>query len=189
MMGSAAGQTAAISAPGQADGETIYRGLFFGQGDLAALAAKVWLGEAPLEHAQTEDPELRATVAALQDDMIRGIQENEPAFFEELRAALTSGNHVHVDRTLDRAASVTRTAFENVADQPVHASLESNSELQAEEAAIVVVVYRTYVAAVHKFAAVWRVRVAVYPAVQDEPVSALARDEAVARLVGALGQS
>lgn len=170
------------------DGETIYRGLFFGRGELGGLAAEVWLEEVPADDGAQSDPDLVATVHTLQDDMVGWIRQNEPTFLGEFRSALTSGDHVRVDGMLDRAASVSRAAFEDVADDPVHASLELGLEatnVENEAAAIVVVVYRTVAAAIHAVVVVWRIKV-VSPMAADGAASALERDEAVARLVSIL---
>ncbi|HEX6372102.1 MAG TPA: hypothetical protein VF006_24475 [Longimicrobium sp.] len=104
-------QATAAAADWTTGGESIYRGVFFGQGqvtqDVPELAdAFAWRG--------TMDETQRAALDSFVDDLTATIQKTSPGFFEEFDRVMRSGDHVMIADMMDRAGDVTLRAMDQV---------------------------------------------------------------------------
>ncbi|WP_010496580.1 hypothetical protein [Paenibacillus elgii] len=77
----------------QYDGETLYRGIVFGQGPVAQLLPEYFNKQA-LEQASSEDA--KKTV----DFIIQKMKSMNPDYFDEFSKAVYSGNRLAIDRQL-----------------------------------------------------------------------------------------
>jgi SdpC family antimicrobial peptide len=79
------------------DGETIFRGLFLGQGAVADLFPEVWKSEAMKPYlASLRDPNAAAGI----DQMMMMIRQKDPLFFDNFRAAMQSGDPVQIQQAM-----------------------------------------------------------------------------------------
>lgn len=86
------------------DGETIFRGILFGQNDVAKLFPEIWTDE-KLENA--ENSEVREFV----NNVVESIKTNDPNYFDELEEAVYSGNHLAIHKAFDKGANLLYNAF------------------------------------------------------------------------------
>lgn len=86
------------------DGETIFRGILFGQNDVAKLFPEIWTDE-KLEN--TENIEFREFV----NNVVGSIKTNDPNYFDELEEAVYSGNHLAIHKAFDKGANLLYNAF------------------------------------------------------------------------------
>ena len=94
--GDKAGPTA--SAAVAVDGETLFRGIFFGEGRVGGLLPEL----RPAGYAAPAAGQA-ARVAAVREEMVARIRASDPAFFARFGAAVTSGRHLPIERVMDEA--------------------------------------------------------------------------------------
>lgn len=104
------------------DGETIFRGIFFGKGPVAELFPELW------SHSPRLEPDEAAKLAELENRIVERMKSLDPSFFDRFRKAMTSGNHLRIDDGLKEAArlfvkAVHRERIQLVpADDAMHAN-------------------------------------------------------------------
>ncbi|HEX2204495.1 MAG TPA: hypothetical protein VHG91_14385 [Longimicrobium sp.] len=94
--------TESVAEVARYDGETLLRGIFFGQGPVAGLLPELWEGRSVEERAQT--PERAAQVRKLQDAVVARIAKEDPSFFGRFESAVRSGDHLAIEAALQDAA-------------------------------------------------------------------------------------
>lgn len=82
------------------DGETMFRGLYFGTGPATGLFSEIWESKPELLRGGAVSPEF----SALQDRILGRIRTGDPTFFQRFEAGLRSGNHIRVERTLSEGS-------------------------------------------------------------------------------------
>ena len=89
------------------DGETLFRGLFFGEGPVAQLFPEVWK---PIQAkaGYQKDPRVRE----IEDRIIAYIRQNEPLFFDRFQRAMTSGDHLTIQEGLAEGGRLIQEALE-----------------------------------------------------------------------------
>ncbi|WP_196493868.1 sporulation delaying protein family toxin [Ornithinibacillus caprae] len=108
MMGSFSSNVLATSVTNTKDfnGETIYRGVVFGQGPVAELFPNVF----PKELVESANNEKSKEVI---DILIKDIYELDPQYFDELEKAVYSGNHININSSLEKGGELLTKAIEN----------------------------------------------------------------------------
>src|SRR4051812_18176910 len=87
---------AASAAFATADGETLFRGVFFRKGPAADLASSLGsAGQQPI------DP----SIAAIEERVIARLRSTDPAFFTSFATELKSGSFVRVETALNDAGA------------------------------------------------------------------------------------
>ncbi|MBK3495587.1 sporulation delaying protein family toxin [Viridibacillus sp. YIM B01967] len=81
------------------DGETIYRGLFFGDGPVAKLFPEIWSDKLMTEANTTEAKRVSKTIS-------KKINELDPNYFNELEVAVKSGDNVKVQAALVKGGNL-----------------------------------------------------------------------------------
>ncbi|WP_338553836.1 sporulation delaying protein family toxin [Paenibacillus sp. KS-LC4] len=87
------------------NGETIFRGLVFGQGEAAKLLPDIWTKDLL---SKVNTPEA-ATVA---NNVVASIKKLDPTYFNTLEKAAYSGNHIQVRAALNRGGELIEKAFQ-----------------------------------------------------------------------------
>lgn len=82
------------------DGETIFRGIFFGKEPVAGLFPELW------RKLPNVEPGEAARLAELENQIIERMKSLDPSFFDRFREDMTSGNHLRIDEGLKEAASL-----------------------------------------------------------------------------------
>jgi SdpC family antimicrobial peptide len=82
----------------QLDGKTIFQGIFFGQGDVAAMFPEVW--QRP-EYRSAQH--LTPTQSAKLGELTRTIDAQHPGFFDRFANEVKSGDHLRVRAALQEA--------------------------------------------------------------------------------------
>lgn len=120
-----------VAAAERFDGETLYRGIFFGQGAVAAAIPEI---QAAIGQVGSIEPAQREALNTFADDMVRVIRATEPGFFAEFEAAMHSGDHREIERTLNRANRLSVESLDQIpAIADWRAQLAANREaVQAE---------------------------------------------------------
>jgi SdpC family antimicrobial peptide len=179
----------AVSA--KTDGENVFRGLFFGQGQVGHDLASLELFSEARQHLGEETPEeVRAS-----DAVIELINKRYPGFFEEFSSASRSGDPRQVEKAVTKAQDTLLSVAEK--DKDLSATPEENGQLCGVTVAVGAAVI--HVAAVVTAAgAVVTVTVAVganfvkgtnwfwSPEPDSGDGTQLSRDEAVAQVTQAL---
>ncbi|MCM3269765.1 sporulation delaying protein family toxin [Paenibacillus elgii] len=75
------------------DGETIFRGIIFGQGEVAKHLPDIWTNDLL---SKANDPQ--AVAAA--NSVVLNIKQNNPAYFNELEKSVYSGDHLKIRAAL-----------------------------------------------------------------------------------------
>ncbi len=83
------------------DGETLYRGLAFGQGPVAALFPELATLPAPTAEA-----------TAVVDRIVTRIRNIEPSFFARFASAIQKGDRVRIRTALESARTITEQAIQ-----------------------------------------------------------------------------
>ncbi|MFE4764756.1 sporulation delaying protein family toxin [Bacillus mycoides] len=83
----------------QHDGETLYRGLVFGQGEVAKTLPEVWTDERIKEANKKEAKEAS-------DAIIKAMKENDPKYFDELQKAVYSGDPIKIKSSLEKGGEL-----------------------------------------------------------------------------------
>ncbi len=90
------------------DGESVYRGVIFGQGAVAALFPEIWNQQAVQQALDQMSPDQldqyladRKVAFAAFDDLVEIIRNDDPAFFERFGADMQSGEHLRVQAALE----------------------------------------------------------------------------------------
>ena len=84
------------------DGETLFLGLFFGQGEAAAVLPETWKGQ---DQVNSEE------ALELSHAVVNWIANEDPAFFDRFEANMKSDNQVKVAAALDEAVSKLKPAM------------------------------------------------------------------------------
>ena len=90
-----AGADAPTASPAAHDGEAVFRGLFYGEGPVAARLPELTRG-AP---RRLETPQ----AARVREGVLARLRAQDPAFLDRFAAAVQSGSHLRVARALDEA--------------------------------------------------------------------------------------
>jgi SdpC family antimicrobial peptide len=98
---SAGAQPAAHSTAARFDGETLYRGLAFAQGPVAALFPEL-----------ASLPPASAEAIAVVDRIVARIRSIEPSFFAHFASAIQKGDRVRIRAALENARTVTEQAVQ-----------------------------------------------------------------------------
>lgn len=80
------------------DGETLFKGLFFGQGPVAALFPEI------TERLKSIKPTPEADLFVTQ--VIARLRQHDRSYFDRLAAGLQSGDHLAIEATMDHASRV-----------------------------------------------------------------------------------
>jgi SdpC family antimicrobial peptide len=103
------------------DGETLFRGLIFGEGEVAQAFPEIWGGK------KIDDPswtaEQREAVVKTKALLISDMRTADPGFFDRYAAALQSGDRLRIERMLDESGKL----FRQVADSRITTSQSGNS--------------------------------------------------------------
>jgi len=84
------------------DGETLYRGMIFGEGPVAALFPELWEGvDRPT--VQSVGSERYGQVRAARSQILSELKKSDPQFLDHFADELQSGSHVRVSRAMDEA--------------------------------------------------------------------------------------
>ncbi|WP_170957112.1 sporulation delaying protein family toxin [Bacillus pseudomycoides] len=111
----------------QYDGETIYRGVFFGEGPVAKLFPEIWSEEAT-KQANTAEGKKAAELLA------KKINELDPNYFNELQAAVSSGDNIKIQEAFNKGGELLVQVGEVIQNKKV-------GEGQGLLAGVVVAVY------------------------------------------------
>jgi SdpC family antimicrobial peptide len=102
------------------DGETLFRGLVFGEGEVAKAFPEIWGGK------KIDDPswtaEQRDAVVKVKTELIADMRTADPGFFDRYAGALQSGDHLRIERMLDESGKL----FRQVADSRITTSQSGN---------------------------------------------------------------
>jgi SdpC family antimicrobial peptide len=80
------------------DGETLFTGLFFGVGPVAAQFPEVW------DRMPSREARLSLEARAFQQRLLARLRDHEPDFFGRFETAIRSGNHFQVERMMVEAS-------------------------------------------------------------------------------------
>lgn len=83
------------------DGETVFRGVFAGQGEVAALFPEMWEHQSLRDRPLTEEEAASAEV--LWNEVVTAIGDHDATFFDRFGLAVQSGRHLKVSNALDEA--------------------------------------------------------------------------------------
>jgi SdpC family antimicrobial peptide len=108
---SACGPVVAPHSRQRASGEALYRGIFFGEGDIVASVPEL---RGTFEWQTMLDSTQRKAVHEFVDQLIPAIRQTDPAFLDAFGDALQSGDHLRIDRMVERANEVTVTALDRI---------------------------------------------------------------------------
>ena len=88
------------------DGETIFRGLYFGQGPVAEMFPELWKQERYLETKKqlTSGDEHRLT--ELQNKMVGRLRDLDKGFFDRFGETMQSGDHLAIQKSLEETGKL-----------------------------------------------------------------------------------
>ncbi|GAB2926602.1 hypothetical protein GCM10027028_26410 [Streptomyces sundarbansensis] len=108
----ATGNTPAVSAATPVNGETLYEGLFFGQGPVAKAHPDLTLARGKTSSAES---------AEVADTVVDVIKAKDSTFFDRFGSEMQSGNEVRVNRILTEASQNTVGAMRSEYGAPAKA--------------------------------------------------------------------
>lgn len=121
-------------------GKTIFEGLFFAKGPVAEQFPEIWNNEKVGKHLSQMSSDEASQAEEIQEKIVRWIRSEHPDFFEEFGAAMQSGNHVKIRRTLEQTSSMLRVATTDVTNFSERQLIEGAQAAKAETCAALVVV-------------------------------------------------
>lgn len=89
-------------------GEEVFRGLVFGEGTVAEQFPEVWGSFS--QHTFT--PEQREAHALAKAQLVEGIRQADPMFFDRFGEALQSGDHLRIERAMDESEALVKQAVQ-----------------------------------------------------------------------------
>lgn len=92
------------------DGKALFKGIVFSEGE---VGKKIYQGEAGREFRFLDEKGLR-DYDRFKTDMVSYIDRNHPSFFKNFKRAIIGGNHVIIEKHLDKAYSLVKEAFTKV---------------------------------------------------------------------------
>ena len=98
------------------DGETLFRGLVFGEGAVAKEFPEIWGGKKIDDPSWTADQ--REAVLQAKTALIADMRTADPTFFDRYGAAIQSGDRLRIERMLDESGKLLR----QVADSRIAAA-------------------------------------------------------------------
>lgn len=101
------------------DGETLFRGLFFGQGPVAALFPEI------TERLKAINPTIQTDQFIAQ--VIARLRQHDRSYFDRLAAGLQSGDHLTIEATMDHASKVFLKALQEEVGA-IHPTLIAQTE-------------------------------------------------------------
>ncbi|MGB0035103.1 MAG: hypothetical protein WBP79_06485 [Candidatus Acidiferrales bacterium] len=93
------------------DGETVFRGLYFGQGPVAQKLPEIWKQERYIERRKQLSPADERRINEIQDKIVADIKANHKEFLEHFGRVLQSGDHVAIQKELNEATSLAFAAL------------------------------------------------------------------------------
>lgn len=106
---------------GAVSGEEVFKGLFFGEGPVAARLPKGWGPRA----VSTLPPEEQAEHAQRRTQVIASLHEADPTFFERFGADIQSGDHLRIERALNESlAAMKRVSQQSLSKEVENGPLE-----------------------------------------------------------------
>jgi SdpC family antimicrobial peptide len=102
-------------------GEEVFKGLFFGEGEVGAKFPEIWEGQSLTDRAQT--PKKKAQYEQWQANALAKVNAQDPAFLERFGEAMQSGDHVLILDTIKTNQTLMASAIDQarVAMNPVTA--------------------------------------------------------------------
>jgi SdpC family antimicrobial peptide len=94
------------------DGETLFRGVILGQGEVAELIPEI-RDHYGLEQRVSSKEDRQANIETF-DDIVAQVGATHPGYFDRFGAAMQSGDHVQIRRTLVEAAAITLDAVDQL---------------------------------------------------------------------------
>lgn len=121
------------------DGQTLFRGIVLGQGEVAQLIPEI-RDHYMVENFATSDEQLRE-IFDFQDRLLAAIAVSDPAYFEGFKTVMESGDHLRIQRKLDESALVVWKAIMTLPEGrallvhpeglAAHLDLEATAEIAA----------------------------------------------------------
>lgn len=98
------------------DGKTLFKGLYFGDGEAAGEFSYIWNHHLVVEELSGMSADQIGEVRLIQKDVIAWIDQGQPDFFDEFSAALTSGDHLLIQAQLKKSSELIETALSAVTE-------------------------------------------------------------------------
>lgn len=132
--------TSSVSAAGgkkvqQYGGEEIYRGLVFGQGEVAKLFPEIWTKDLLKEARKKEAVEFS-------NQLIADMKVADSTYFNELKDAVYSGDHLKIQASLDKGGKLLSEQIEKKSE-----TLQTENASAAGTGSAACVLYVAYAAA------------------------------------------
>lgn len=88
------------------DGETVFRGLYFGEGPVAEMFPELWKQEryVATKKQLTSDDEHK--LAELQNKLIARIREQDKSFFDHFGETMQSGDHLAIQKLMEQTGKL-----------------------------------------------------------------------------------
>lgn len=112
-VGACGGEPEPTHAQSAVTGEEAFKGLFFGEGAVAARLPEV-TGSLALSNLP---PEEQARHAQRRTQLVASIKDADPTFFERFGADIQSGNHLRIEQALNEGLAVMKTASQGSLSQ------------------------------------------------------------------------
>jgi SdpC family antimicrobial peptide len=93
-----------VHAARQWDGESLFRGLVLGDGDVAQAFPEIWAGRQV--ESPTWTPAERLRVRQARTALVASMRRSDPQFFDRFGQALNSGDPVRIDAAMEDARAV-----------------------------------------------------------------------------------
>ena len=92
----ASADTAHLKATTQYNGETLFRGLYFGEGPVASHFPEIW--HAPQVEQRLSSVEGSEEWVSTKDQAVAWVRNSDPTFFQRFEQDVQSGDHIKVSR-------------------------------------------------------------------------------------------
>jgi SdpC family antimicrobial peptide len=111
------------------DGETIFRGLYFGQGPVAELFPELWKQERYLATKKQLTSKDEQRLTEVQNKIVARLRDQDKGFFDRFGKTMQSGDHLAIQKSLEETGKLLYAATRAETGRDAFAPIQSIADV------------------------------------------------------------